>query len=157
MNKQQYQIAIELGYNAALVKKVLTRQSFKRAGDLIDCLWEEELLEETVEETVEDERKIPSAPPLPSEEKLCNLLEETSLLYHQSKCLRCKERDRNVVLLPCYHFSLCRSCVSRTALCPKKDCRQEIEDKNYHLLGMTLLQYVLSYVYILNENITHYF
>ena len=100
MNKQHYQIAIELGYSAALVKKILARQSFKRAGDLIDCLWEEELLEETVEETVEDEelledeRKIPSAPPLPSEEKLCNLLEETSLLYHQSKCLRCKDSEK---------------------------------------------------------------
>ena len=129
MNKQQYQIAIELGYNAALVKKVLARQSFKRASDLIDCLWEEELLEETVEETVEDERKIPSAPPLPLEEKLCNLLEETSLLYYQSKCLRCKERERNIVLIPCGHFSLCTSCVSRTALCPKEDCRVEIEDK----------------------------
>ena len=50
MRNIHYQIAVELGYKADLVEKVLTRQSFKRASDLIDCLWEEELLEQTTEE-----------------------------------------------------------------------------------------------------------
>ena len=33
-----------------------------------------------------------------------SLLEETKFYYHQSICLRCDSRNRNIVCLPCCHL-----------------------------------------------------
>ena len=50
----QYKVAIELGYAPALVRKVLRRQHFDRAGDLVDYLWDIEFADDSNEKKEEE-------------------------------------------------------------------------------------------------------
>ena len=163
MSKTQYEVAVELDYDPALVKLILERYSFKNAGEFVDYLWDWEFLPETIQEkkltpkmTGEEKGELPqdeqvdtenagAAEPHSStvqdeeneeestegataaEPHKLTLREETLLLYRQSKCLQCKERNRQIVSLPCGHFNLCIHCAPLCRECPIKDCDKLID------------------------------
>ena len=136
----QYKVAIELGYAPALVRKVLRRQHFDRAGDLVDYLWGIEFADDSNEKKEEEGTPQPtfSLPYLPMTNSLeienekksrqQSLREETLQLYFQSQCLCCREKERNIVCLPCSHLTLCARCATMTSHCPAAECHEKIKD-----------------------------
>ena len=72
---------------------------------------------------------VSSSPNQNKEVKFTNskLVEETLILYRQSKCVLCKERARGIVTLPCSHFTLCKQCIPLCSHCPLSDCKLPIE------------------------------
>ena len=139
----QYHVAIELGFSEKIVRRALQKYRFKTAGDFVDYLeihTEEFAVDEEVdEEPAPGEEKITIAP-FPGEEVVKvesvpsttakfekALREETEELYSQSVCLKCFERKRCFVTLPCSHFAICDHCEKRLTRCPLPDCREAIE------------------------------
>ena len=60
------------------------------------------------------------------EEPAIYFREETEHLYRTQYCVICVKNLRTIVTLPCGHFSLCKSCVSRRRHCPAKNCIEVI-------------------------------
>ena len=127
MNSTQYQVAIEMGFTPARVRRVLTKQRFECAGDLIDYLEDTESDGEGEEKTekVKDGNTVQEATTAVRE---LSLREETEIYYRQSVCLRCEERKRTIVCLPCCHLTLCSLCAQLTRRCPLPDCQQPIDE-----------------------------
>ena len=48
------------------------------------------------------------------------LYEQNRLLVAAEKCVICKDKPRNKVILPCAHFVVCDLCVTAIARCPCK-------------------------------------
>ena len=125
--ENQYRVALELGYPALQVRRVLQQQTFSCAGDLVDQLYELQLKSDEAEpqsnsdgiQTTEDKAtKVTTA-----------LKTETAALLYTKTCLHCLENDRNIVTLPCSHLTLCITCASSVSKCPRPDCKKIIERK----------------------------
>ena len=113
-------VAIEFGYSPELVKTVLETYNFENAGELVTFLFDnEDVIEIETPSAVESHlSKEPTADR--------NLLQETSRLYAETLCSRCKHAPRERLLLPCSHFALCNYCYYTTTRCPL--CEEEFRD-----------------------------
>ncbi|KAK3580654.1 hypothetical protein CHS0354_017925 [Potamilus streckersoni] len=59
--------------------------------------------------------------------ELCHLLLENEQLTKQMMCKRCRQRERNILVLPCTHFCLCEQCSKEVSLCP--ECWKPINER----------------------------
>ena len=116
----QRAVALEFGFEETVVDFILRQRSFTDAGDLVDYLDQlqisdnfEDVKARMAKEKIDQEKK--------QHEDLVN---ETRRLYLNSKCLRCREKDRTIVCLPCSHFSLCADCGKSALQCPL--CKTDI-------------------------------
>ena len=126
----QFDIAIEFGYPPLQVRRALRQKAFIRAGDFIVHLFDSNLDEVMEDGSVQNEEKkhavLKEDITVTERLKQLSLRRETEQLYHQSKCLRCHTRDRDIVCLPCSHLSLCRQCALCVTTCPMMDCNELI-------------------------------
>ncbi|KAL3882756.1 hypothetical protein ACJMK2_029067 [Sinanodonta woodiana] len=61
------------------------------------------------------------------DDEFCNLLEENKKLTLQLMCKRCRQQERNILVLPCTHFCLCEQCSKEVSLCP--ECWKPISER----------------------------
>ena len=54
-----------------------------------------------------------------------NLKTDVEYLKKKYECCVCMSNPKNVILEPCYHFSICEECLKNFNKCPI--CRKEIE------------------------------
>ncbi|KAK3580650.1 hypothetical protein CHS0354_017920 [Potamilus streckersoni] len=59
--------------------------------------------------------------------EICHLQEENKKLTKHMMCKRCKEMQRNILVLPCTHFCLCEHCSKEVSLCP--ECWKPIKER----------------------------
>ena len=128
----QYRVAVEMGFPENITKRVLRKNAFKSAGNLVDYLETNlEMLEAEEENDKEEERQekieTPATTSIVAALDNLSLRVETENLYKQSVCLVCFKRKRTFVILPCSHFTVCDFCERKTRKCPRTDCQEEIE------------------------------
>ena len=125
MNNQRT-VALEFGYDGQLVDYVLRQRHFDNAGELVDHLYQLTLTEgkKVLEERVSEDKKAREQQVLEDAKErekkaIEELREETRLLHINTKCLSCWKANRNVVCLPCSHFSMCNACATTAIVCPR--------------------------------------
>lgn len=148
MTDSQIKVAIEFGFSNAHISLALQRFTFQNAGELVDylsedslywevesCLSVDELNRQMEKELTLREEKVPGASgetfSVPMEYELSDsssLYKETISLHYQSMCLRCKDRKRQILSLPCCHIALCLICSNSTKHCPMRDCNETIKE-----------------------------
>ena len=108
-------VAIEFGYEEEIINHIVQEKSFKDAGSLVDYLYQLSIEDDfrKVKENISNVKI--------RKQKAINdkLMKETEKLYLSSKCVHCRQNDRNIVCLPCSHFSLCKVCTSFIRHCPR--------------------------------------
>ena len=55
---------------------------------------------------------------------------EYNKLVDVYRCVVCYKNPKNIILEPCYHFSICKECLNKLNTCPV--CRKDIEC--YHVI-----------------------
>lgn len=117
MEDSKILIACELGYEKEVVQFILREKTFQNAGSFLEYLCELELKDnfDDIKEKIRQEKEQEVKEP---ENQRQDLQKETLSLYLRSKCLKCKTNTRNIVCLPCSHYSLCKPCSSFLNHCP---------------------------------------
>ena len=149
MAENQIAVAREFGFCRERILKVLRRKVFKNVGELvlylehendINALSEDMKHSLTVKENVEsvssdtneamtvNVESVSTSEPMDEDKETTPLFKETLTLYSSAHCLRCRDRKRTIVTLPCCHFTLCRVCSYKADFCPKRSCGEEIKD-----------------------------
>ena len=150
MAENQIAVAREFGFCQRRILRALQHKTFKNAGELVLYLEDEEdeiitLCDEmnhslTVKENVQsvssdtnepmtvNAESVSTSEPMDEDKETTPLFKETLALYSSAHCLRCRDRKRMIVTLPCCHFTLCRVCSYSAQFCPKQSCREEIKD-----------------------------
>lgn len=115
------EVAIEFGYDEEIVNYVAHEKTFNDAGSLVDYLCQLSIEDDfrEIREKISN-MKMREEARRKHERKFINdeLVKETYKLYMSSKCKRCREKNRNIVCLPCSHFSLCKLCAQISKHCP---------------------------------------
>lgn len=115
-------VATEFGYAEEIVNYVVREKTFSDAGSLVDYLYQVSIEDDFREIKAKiSNMKMREEARRKCEQKMINekLMKETCKLYISSKCIRCRKNNRNIVCLPCAHFSLCKLCAGSTTLCPR--------------------------------------
>ena len=131
-------VAREFGFSEQRISRALQSKTFKNAGELVQYLEEDEddeidtLTDDmkrilTVKENVESVSTVASEA-MDEDKETSLLMKETLILYGHLYCLRCRDRKRSIITLPCCHFTMCRVCSYTAEFCPKRSCREEVKD-----------------------------
>ena len=149
MAENQIAVAREFGFCRERILKVLRRKVFKNVGELvlylehendINALSEDMKHSLTVKENVEsvssdtnepmtvNAESVSTSEPMDEDKETTPLFKETLTLYSSAHCLRCRDRKRTIVTLPCCHFTMCHVCSYKADFCPKRSCGEEIKD-----------------------------
>lgn len=149
MMKHMEIVALEFDYSKSIIAYAMKRNNFICAGDLLCYLFDNEMeIEEDAElEAIEEEKLAKQLANVSLSEKMKPLSQNVSLpekmkplsqkgavydetkhLLHLRHCHICNDRPRQIVNLPCCHFSMCIQCDKYTRYCPLSDCGTFIDD-----------------------------
>ena len=124
--KIQERVALEFGYESDVIKQVLYEKSFPSSGELVDYLFQlnVEEIENYQQSYCKRLEKAEMEKQRLKNDKLKSLREDTKVWYLMSKCMNCFSNERNIVILPCSHLSLCEYCSKKVYFCPV--CQEKI-------------------------------
>lgn len=131
LSSSRFAVALEFNYPSSKILKALKTHKFQNAGDLVGYLYEH-----IDSDSDEDDKDLTSDSNITAAitDELNNvnlnltLMQETSMLLSGSLCINCRLDKREILCLPCCHFSLCRKCRKTVVKCPWKDCDESILD-----------------------------
>ena len=137
----QLQVASEFGYSHYHIIKLLQRNTYENAAELIEDLEKSDLQVGDIEKeivvltTAKEEMRVDTstadaaaAAAVTNDcDKKLNLREETERLFHESICLVCCVSKRTRVCLPCCHLTHCEQCETSVKNCPRVDCKKVVE------------------------------
>lgn len=123
------QVAVEFGFDKAVVQVALSKQTFANAGDLIDYLdlHEEELKEESVKLHEEELKEAKEKEESDKQVILEDLRRETATLLFLRQCRACMKEECSYLALPCSHLCLCSRCAKTCQYCPHPECNLPID------------------------------